>query len=44
MKPFPDLTTVDFDSTPAPASLAEWQARFEHETGRPLAELVEKTL
>jgi methylmalonyl-CoA mutase len=44
MKPFPDLTTVDFDSTPAPATLAEWQARFERETGRPLAELVEKTL
>ncbi len=48
MKPFPDLTTVAFDSAPAsapaPVTFAEWQAQFERETGRPLSDAIEKTL
>ncbi|HPY31509.1 MAG TPA: methylmalonyl-CoA mutase [Verrucomicrobiota bacterium] len=44
MKTFPDFTTLDFDTPSAPVSAAEWAAQFERETGKTLAEFVEKTL
>src|SRR5690606_16099749 len=44
MKTFPDFTQVNFDSTPANASYADWRAHFEAETGVSLDEWVTKTL
>jgi len=44
MKTFPDFTQVPFETPSAPATFESWRARFEAETGKPLAELVHKTL
>jgi methylmalonyl-CoA mutase len=44
MKSFPDFTKIAFDSTPGPATFAEWKAAIERETGKPLGALAEKTL
>jgi len=41
---FPDFTAIEFESKPAPVTYEQWQARFEAETGRPLAAFVQKTL
>lgn len=40
---FPDYTKVAFETKPA-GSLAEWQARFQAETGKTVEEWAEKTL
>lgn len=44
MKPFPDYTNIAFDATPAKATVADWQARFEAETGQPLSTWARQTL
>jgi methylmalonyl-CoA mutase len=44
MTSFPDFTKLPFQASPAPTSVDEWRARFERETGRPLEQLIEKTL
>jgi methylmalonyl-CoA mutase len=44
MNTFPDYTKVELDTTPAPVTFAQWRARFEAETGKPLSEWVHKTL
>src|SRR5690349_11878842 len=44
MKTFPDFTQVPFDVPSAPATFESWRARFEAETGKPVTELVHKTL
>jgi methylmalonyl-CoA mutase len=44
MKTFPDFTQISFDAKPAPATFADWRARFEAETGDSLEEWAYKTL
>jgi methylmalonyl-CoA mutase len=44
MKTFPDFTKVELNTTPEPVTFEQWQARFEAETGQPLANWVHKTL
>jgi methylmalonyl-CoA mutase len=44
MSTFPDYTNIPFESDPAPASFADWKARFEAETGRTLEESIHRTL
>jgi methylmalonyl-CoA mutase len=39
-----DFTKVAFEAAPAPETYAEWKARLEAEAGRPLDELVWKTM
>ncbi len=43
MSRIPDLTTVEFETTPA-TDYAAWQARVEQQTGKPLADLAWRTL
>lgn len=44
MKTFPDFTQVAFDVPSTLATIEAWRARFEAETGKPVADLVHKTL
>ena len=44
MKTFPDFTKVDFAAQPTSAARAEWQLRFEAETGKTVEALVHRTL
>jgi len=44
MKTFPDFTKIELNTTPEPVTFEQWQARFETETGKPLADWVHKTL
>jgi methylmalonyl-CoA mutase C-terminal domain/methylmalonyl-CoA mutase N-terminal domain len=44
MKTIPDFTQVQFDSTPANTSYADWRAHFEAETGASLEQWVARTL
>jgi methylmalonyl-CoA mutase len=44
MNTFPDFTKIACDPTPARTTFAEWQARFEAETGKRLDECVHQTL
>ena len=44
MKTFPDFTKIDFAAKPTSAARAEWQLRFEAETGKTVEDLVHRTL
>jgi methylmalonyl-CoA mutase len=44
MKTFPDFTQVPFSAEPAPVTFEAWRAKFEHETGKSLDAVVQKTL
>jgi len=44
MKTFPDFTKIDFAAKPTSAARAEWQLRFEAETGKTVEALVHRTL
>ncbi len=44
MKTFPDFTKVAFSAEPAPVTFEAWRAKFEHETGKSLDQVVQKTL
>jgi len=44
MRSFPDFSQIAFDATPAKASLEDWRARFELETGKSPHDWAFKTL
>ena len=44
MNTFPDFTKIELNTTPAPVTFEQWRARFEAETGKPLADWVHQTL
>ena len=44
MKTIPDFTKIDFATTPAPATMADWRRRFEAETGHTPEHLAYRTL
>jgi methylmalonyl-CoA mutase len=44
MKTFPDFTTIPFEAPPASATIEQWRARFETETGKAPGQCAFKTL
>jgi len=44
MKTFPDFTQVPLNAPAAPVTFEAWRAKFEHETGKSLESVVQKTL